>query len=350
MHADGGYFDCHGRPKVLAAMSVDPFPVTRVADVSRDPDRPRWLIEPLWAASGVGVLGGQPKTCKTWLAIDIALSVASSTPCLDTFPVAYPGPVLIFLAEDSTDSTYERIAGICQHRSIDLDKLDLFLLTTPVLRLDSPTDFQRLVATVDSLRPRLLVLDPFVRIQAIDENSASEVSRLLGNLTTLKQTYDLAILLVHHARKNRVSNPGQALRGSGDLRAWGDTNLFLKQRGNLLELAGEHRYAPTFDPMSLKLISSNSSSRLAMVDRIEDNEPVSLSSRVIEALRVSENSFTRVALREQLRVNNKRLGDALVLLESSGQIERCREGWRSKQPVRSETRNGTPTNTALPFD
>jgi hypothetical protein len=171
-------------------MSVEPFPVTRVAEVPCDLGRPRWLIEPLWAAAGVGVLGGQPKTCKTWMAIDIALSVASSTPCLDTFPVAYPGPVLLFLAEDSADSTYERISGICQHRCIDLDKLDLFLLTTPVLRLDSSTDYQRLVATVDSLRPRLLVLDPFVRVHSVDENSASEVSRLLADLTTLKRTYE----------------------------------------------------------------------------------------------------------------------------------------------------------------
>lgn len=288
------------------------------------------------------------------MAIDIALSVASSTPCLDTFPVAYPGPVLIFLAEDSVDSTYERISGICQHRNIDFDTLDLFLLTTPVLRLDSPTDYQRLVATVDSLRPRLLVLDPFVRVHAIDENSASEVSRLLADLTTLKRTYDLAILLVHHARKSRVSHPGQALRGSGDLRAWGDTNLFLKHRSDHLELAGEHRYAPAFDPMSLKLVS-NSSSHLAMVDRVEVTEPaVSLSSRVIEALRVSDLPLTRVALREQLRVNNKRLGDALVLLENSGQIERGPEGWRSSPSFCSNSlgtqRNGTPTDTALPFD
>jgi hypothetical protein len=331
-------------------MSAEPFPVTRVAEVSCDLGRPRWLIEPLWAAAGVGVLGGQPKTCKTWMAIDIALSVASSTPCLDTFPVAYPGPVLLFLAEDSADSTYERISGICQHRCIDLDKLDLFLLTTPVLRLDSSTDYQRLVATVDSLRPRLLVLDPFVRVHAVDENSASEVSRLLADLTTLKRTYDLAILLVHHARKSRVGNPGQALRGSGDLRAWGDTNLFLRQRGNLLELSGEHRYAPAFSPISLKLISSTSS-HLA-IDSTDEAESaaVSLSARVVEALRRSDRPLTRVALRERLRVNNKRLGDALVLLETSGQIERDPEGWRSfRSHSLGQHRNGTLfTDTSPP--
>jgi hypothetical protein len=316
-----------------------------MAEVPSDLGRPRWLIESLWAVAGVGILGGQPKSGKTWLALDIALSVSSATPCLDTFPVVHPGPVLLFLAEDSAECVHDRVCGLCQHRGIDMAALDLFLLTTPVLRLDLPSDYESLVATVDRLRPRLLVLDPFVRVQTIDENSASEVSRLLADLTALKRTFDLAILLVHHTRKNGAGHPGQSLRGSGDLRAWGDTNLFLRQRRDLLQLSGEHRSAPALEPISLNLISSPPS-HLAIVNQVQSKPAeTSLGARVIEALEQAGTPRTRLALREQLRVNNQRLGDALTLLESNGQIERGSNGWRLSTSFRSDPmgqhQNGT---------
>ena len=79
-------------------MSTEPFLITRIADVHCDVDRPRWLVESLWSDAGVGILGGSPKSYKTFLALDIAVSVASGTPCLDSFDVPQSGPVLLFLA------------------------------------------------------------------------------------------------------------------------------------------------------------------------------------------------------------------------------------------------------------
>lgn len=329
-------------------MTIQPFPVIRMAEVHQDLGRPRWLVESLWTASGAGVLGGQPKAGKTWLALDIAVSVASGTACLGAFSVPEPGPVLLYLAEDSASSAHERVSGICRHRGVSLDDLDLLLLSTPVLRLDLTGDSQRLAATIDTFRPRLLVLDPFVRVQSIDENSATEVSRLLAGLTALKRSFDLAILLVHHVRKNGAGHPGQALRGSGDLRAWGDSNLFLKLRGEHLQLQGEHRAAPAMDPVNLKLLTrpDGHCTHLEVVsdDTLRPTSP-SLSARILEALQGSEHPLTRTALRLELRVNNQRLGETLADLEHSGQVHRDSRGWRPSvsfrsQPLQSE-RNGT---------
>jgi len=324
-------------------MSVTPFPVTRVAEVRRDLGRPRWLVESLWTSAGAGVLGGQPKAGKTWLALEIAVSVASGTPCLGAYAVPEPGPVLLFLAEDSPADAHDRVSGLCAHRGVDLSCLDLLLLSTPVLRLDSTIDANRLTATVETVRPRLLVLDPFVRVQTVDENSATEVSRVLAGLTALKRTHDLAILVVHHVRKNASGHPGQSLRGSGDLRAWGDSNLFLRHRGGSLELSGEHRAAPAMDPVALELVHDQGMPpHLELRAKSPQQRPSSLPTKVIEVLRDAE-PLTRSALREALRVNNQRLGDALSQLERDQQIRRDRDGWRlsfRSQPLGVE-RNGT---------
>lgn len=330
-------------------MTAEPFPVIRMAEVRRDLGRPAWLVESLWAAGGAGVLGGHPKSGKTWLALEMAVSVASGSPCLGAYPVHDAGPVLLYLAEDSAASAHERVQGICRHRGLELARLDLLLLTTPVLRLDSRVDAERLAATVAAVRPKLLVLDPFVRVHGADENSASEVSRLLATLTALKRAFDVAVLIVHHVRKNGAAHPGQALRGSGDLRAWGDSNLFLRDRAGSLELSGEHRAAPPLDAVQLELVTAGDGAthlELASADGGEQAVSVSLDAEVVEALSRAEGSMTRTALRRQLRVNNQRLGDALTRLEEAGALRRDRDGWRLSSSFCSsslgEERNGTP--------
>jgi len=58
-------------------------------------------------------------------------------------------------------------------------------------------------------RPALLVLDPLVRLHAIDENAASEIAALLGYyLRALQRQASSAIALVHHARQNVAAHGG----------------------------------------------------------------------------------------------------------------------------------------------
>ena len=73
-------------------------PVVPAAELDEPDAARRWLIEDLWARAGVGIIGGAPKCCKSWLGLDLAVSVASGTPCLDTFPVAEPGGALVYIA------------------------------------------------------------------------------------------------------------------------------------------------------------------------------------------------------------------------------------------------------------
>ena len=41
-----------------------------------------WLVKDLWSEEGVGIIGAEPKCCKTFLALDLAVAVAAGTPCL----------------------------------------------------------------------------------------------------------------------------------------------------------------------------------------------------------------------------------------------------------------------------
>jgi hypothetical protein len=310
---------------------ASPLPVTRAADLPTAAPAAKWLVESLWAAEGVGVIGGTPKSCKTWLALDLAVAVASGSPALGRFPVPNPGPVLAYGAEDGPEQLRDRLLAITRAKNLNLADLDLFLLTVLSLRLDSALDRARLDATLERLHPRLLLLDPFVRLHRSDENSAADMAALLGELRQLQRRHHLAIILVHHLRKNAAATlGGQALRGSGDLHAWGDSNLYLRRREDHLSLSIEHRAAPAPDPLRLAL-RDNPVPHLAVVDSDQtpdDPSDVALADRVLDLIGRSPVPLTRDAIRAQLKVRNASLGEVLATLHARRQILRRPDGFQ----------------------
>ena len=206
-------------------------PVVRVGEIRCEDRTQRWLIEQLWGESSVGVIGGAPKCSKTWLGLDMALSVATGTPCLGKYAVPRAGPVLVYLAEDALPVVRERVAGMARHRGLDLVGVEIHVITAPTLWLDRDPHRTRLLETAKRLRPRLLLLDPLVRLHGIDENNAGEVAGLLAYFRQLQRQLDLSVVLVHHTRKNAAGGAasGQGLRGSSDIHAFGDSNLYLRR-------------------------------------------------------------------------------------------------------------------------
>src|ERR1700720_1032394 len=92
---------------------MNQLPVQRASELSIDSAAlTHWLVQGLWAAQAVGILGGEPKCCKSFLALDLAVSVASGAPCLRRFVVQRTGPVLLFPAEDSLAVVRRRLEGI----------------------------------------------------------------------------------------------------------------------------------------------------------------------------------------------------------------------------------------------
>jgi hypothetical protein len=305
-------------------------PVVRVGDLPSGEDAPRWLVDGLWGAQSVGVIGGAPKCAKTWLGLDLALSVATGTACLGKYAVPEPGPVLVYLAEDALPVVRQRIAGMARHRGLDFAAVELYVITAPVLRLDRDPDRMRLLETTRRLRPRLLLLDPLVRLHGIDENHAGEVAGLLAYFRKLQRQLELAVLLVHHTRKNAPGGvaPGVGLRGSGDLHAFGDSNLYLRRTREHLVLSTEHRAAPAAPPVSLELVATDAATtHLEVIGELQEGKRRSLEEQILDLL-AGGVVLTRAKLRAKLAVQNERLGAALESLERAGRLCRSATGWR----------------------
>lgn len=297
------------------------------------PEEQRWLVTDLWSDHAVGIVGGQPKSFKTFLALDLAVSVASGTPCLRRFPVSRPGRVVLYAAEDSLDIVRRRLEGICAAAGVKLAELDILVITEPSVRLDIEAVRRRLDETVAKLLPRLLVLDPFVRLHRIDENASGEVAPLLAYLRELQRRYAVAVLLVHHAKKGAErARGGQALRGSSEFHAWGDSNLYLhRQRDDTLILNVEHRAAPSRSALTLELTKQDHAVALQIVEHATSSTKtpaVSVDERIISALADSAHVLPFDELRALCRTRGATVYQHLDVLVAAGRIVKSHNGYR----------------------
>jgi hypothetical protein len=219
---------------------------------------------------------------------------------------------------------------MARHRGLDLAGVDIHVITAPVLRLDRSADRTRLLETTRRLRPRLLLLDPLVRLHGIDENNAGEVAELLAYFRSLQRQLDLSVLLVHHTRKNAAGGvaAGQGLRGSGDIHAFGDSNLYLRRTREHLVLSSEHRAAPAAAPVYLDLVATNAeTTHLEVVAELREEKRRGLEEQVLDLL-PQGTVLTRAKLRDCLAVQNERLGVALASLERAGRLCHTPAGWQ----------------------
>ena len=307
-------------------------PVERACCLAQRPEEQRWLVTSLWSEQAVGIIGGEPKCCKSFLALDIAVAVAGGTACLRRFQVPHPGRVLLYAAEDALHIVRQRLEGICAASGVALADLDIQVITVPTLRLDLEADRKSLEATVVRLRPRLLELDPFVRLHRIDENASGEVAPLLAWLRELQRRYDVAIIVVHHAKKGagRIRG-GQALRGSSEFHAWGDSNLYLKKQGDdTVSLTVEHRAAPSIRPLTLELATNPHGVALRTVDCSAPpiEPPSSVDDRIIAIIAASQDPLSFAELRGQCRARSATVYERLAALTATGRVSKSAQGYR----------------------
>jgi RecA-family ATPase len=309
-------------------------PAHRLADRALDQG---WLVTGLWSEEAVGIIGGEPKCCKSFLALDLAVAVAAGAPCLRRFAVPKPGRVLLYAAEDALHIVRRRLDGICGAAGLSIADLDVQVITAPTLRLDLEADRARLDQTIARLKPRLLVLDPFVRLHRIDENLSGEVAPLLAFLRELQRRHGLAVSVVHHARKGAGNiRAGQALRGSSEFHAWGDSNLYLRRDGDQLTLTVEHRAASAMPAVTLELAERTNALALEVVDRRPQPEQAtqqrSIDERITAALAEAAHPQPFADLRALCRLRTTTLYQRLAAMTAAGRIVKSADGYLLAQP------------------
>jgi RecA-family ATPase len=226
----------------LATLQTSNWQAFDLADVMTEEIPPvRWLIKPFLPCPGVVVLFGKPKSFKSLIAMDMCFHVAGGYPWLSTDPngkdgfEVLPSRVVWLDLENGTLTLKRRMKAIASPLGMGGTSGQFQAYSMP----DPWPDFSK-IENVSAMINRLnalgdigiLVLDHLGQVfGGVDENSPL-ASQVMGMIRQISEACNLAIILIHHAKKGQGKGGGlleDQLRGSGAILAGVDA-AFLVER------------------------------------------------------------------------------------------------------------------------
>lgn len=194
-----------------------------LSTVSPDID---WLVEGLIQRGANGFICAPPKVGKSWLAVDLALSLALGLPWAG-FEVRRPAKVALITREDNPALTRWRMDRLLTGKNRTKADIEGQLYVnsreqSPAFRLDESELFAPMIAELKVVKPEFAILDVFNVLHAADENDNTEMRRVLEELNRLQREVGCAIGVVHHFNKAAEGSLTQRLRGSGAIAGWAE--------------------------------------------------------------------------------------------------------------------------------
>lgn len=200
---------------------------------------PTWIVDKLFIEEGIGILSGDPASYKTFLFLDLAISVALGTSWLGNFETKQQ-KVWIIDKESTIPKLKQRIQYLKNGKVAWQDK-KILLSSDQLLTVmaDGKMWDQSLEKAAD-LGVNLILLDSFRRFLPGTENDSEITNRFFSHLAKCR-SFGISVLLTHHHRK-KVKDESQdatsMIRGSSDILSNLDTHLVVEKQteGDLLKL------------------------------------------------------------------------------------------------------------------
>lgn len=218
---------------------------------------PSWAIPGFWMNRSHGIVAGQPKSFKSTLVMDLALSIATGKPFLGKYPVETTGPVIYIQNENSSRIMRDRFEKMIHSKnaggSVSTDPLSVqfpeqihfHMLNQKSFMLSSEDHQEIIEEKIAEIKPQLVIFDPLYLMFDGDLASARDLMPLLQWLLYLKNEYKCGVLLVHHYNKgSESSRGGQRMLGSTTLHGWVESGWYISTDGDgSLEMEREFRGA-----------------------------------------------------------------------------------------------------------
>lgn len=154
---------------------------------------------------GVTVLAGRPKMGKSYLALNLALSVSMGGLFVSNFQMDHPGDVLYLALEDNASRMWGRVQALLGGEGKPPDNVWLAYSAPTLDEGVLVQEIEDWINLPEVVAPRLIVIDIFRLVQSHrgrkDDLYEIEYNDM-NQLTRLAQEHDLHILIVTHLNKS----------------------------------------------------------------------------------------------------------------------------------------------------
>jgi DNA-binding transcriptional ArsR family regulator len=174
-----------------------------------------WLVEDWLPDKSITFLISPPESYKTWILLDLAVSVAAGVPFLGGYRVNQAGPTLIIQQEDSHTGLTDRLALIVEQKMnadtrLERDQwqvpaipdIPIYIHPSRMLRFDNKKVIEELEKQIEIIKPKVILIDPLYSTTASTDNYMSDLANQMMVLKTWRDKYGCSFVIAHHSKKN----------------------------------------------------------------------------------------------------------------------------------------------------
>lgn len=238
MAKEAGWTRATGTENVYRANSAESV-IILACDLPSALKPPQWLVRHYLEAQALSVLFGEPGAGKSFLALDLGLSIATGTPWHTTRVQQTPA---VYICGEGWGGLQRRMHAWRDWHEVDWRSAP-FAMTKRAIPLGNKQAAEALKRDVDAVlerlgaEPGLFIVDTLARnFGAGDENSTKDMTLFIDHVGAyLMDAYKAAVMLVHHTGHGDK----QRARGSSSLKGAVDAEYFVHQgEGRIVELSG----------------------------------------------------------------------------------------------------------------
>ena len=213
---------------------------------------PQFLINAILPVPSFSAIVGPSYSYKTFIALDMALSVAAGIPfhgCDVTQGTA------VYINGEGRHGIMTRINAWCESKSIDYTNLPFILSKAPINLRD-----QTALGELKSLRQgvkdvRIIVIDTLHRnAGGMNENAAVDMAEFVNACAELEHYFECTVCVIHHTGKDVSSGA----RGHSSFYAALDTEISVKKHSEheVQMICTKQKDAPEFETQQFLAVSA----------------------------------------------------------------------------------------------
>jgi len=204
----------------------------------------RWQAQDWLPLETVAFIIAAPGSFKSWMTLDLAVSVATGKPFLGKHEIHRPGPVLMFQKEDHMPDVVERLTTIMSEKcpiqtpypdlapdefTTDVHPdLPIYHHTHRQFTFEDPEEVEKLHQLILKYRPELVVIDPLYLTVSSEDHMRQACNEMMC-LKNWRDKYKTSFLMVHHTRKSAETAGRLEGHGSQFLNAFQETGWQIRR-------------------------------------------------------------------------------------------------------------------------
>lgn len=195
------------------------------------------------------IVGGPPKSYKSFLVSTMAVQLACGSPLLaatrrdnhsrdvPAFPVRKQCRVLILEQEvgfmDMQTRMGTMMLGLCD-ADVRLSGENIIIHSCDhEMRLDNQAGRDYIAKLIEQSKPDVVIFDPLKEFHYLNENDASDISKVFHSVDWLRERFKFASVISHHSRKESSDKQNEGpdtLRGSSYVFGKADSLMMVKPK------------------------------------------------------------------------------------------------------------------------